>query len=56
MHISAGERSKLNANAKKMVFLGYPPGVKRYRLWDPLEKKIIISMDVAFDENSALHR
>ena len=54
MHINASEQSKLDAKSKKMVFIGYPHGVKRYRLWDPLEKKTTISKDVVFDENLVL--
>ena len=56
VHIGAGERSKLDARSCKMVFLGYSRGVKGYRLWDPLEKKVIISRDVTFDEESVLRR
>ena len=56
VHIGAGEQSKLDARSRKMVFLGYPRGVKGCQLWDLLEKKIIISMDVTFDENLILQR
>ena len=56
VHIGAGEWSKLDARSCKTVFLGYPRGVKGYRLWDPLEKKVIISWDVTFDEESVLRR
>ena len=56
MHVDAGERSKLDAKAKKMIFLGYPRGVKGYRMWDPLEKKVVISWDMTFDEMSFLKR
>ena len=54
VHIDASERSKLDARPKKMVFIGYPHGVKGYRLWDPLEKKATVSRDVVFDENTIL--
>ena len=56
VHIGAGEQSKLDAKSRKMVFLRYPQGVKGYRLWDPLEKKVVISRDVIFDENLVLQR
>ena len=39
-----------------MILLGYPRGVKGYRIWDPLEKKVVISWDVTFDEMSILKR
>ena len=34
-----------------MIFVGYEPGSKAYRLWDPPNHKIVISSDVTFNEN-----
>ncbi|KAJ4723126.1 Retrovirus-related Pol polyprotein from transposon TNT 1-94 [Melia azedarach] len=38
--------------AKKGVFVGYGDGVKGYRIWSPSEKRVILSRNVVFDENS----
>jgi hypothetical protein len=42
---------KLDAKSSPMIFVGYEPGSKAYRLWDPRGHKIVISADVNFDES-----
>jgi len=45
---------KVNPRAKKFVFLGVKRNMKGYRLWDPQNKKIVLSQHVTFDETSLL--
>ena len=54
VHVSSEERSKLDAKSRQCIFLGYPKGVKRFKLWDPNANKVVISRDVIFDEKSML--
>ncbi|KAH9698403.1 hypothetical protein KPL71_024000 [Citrus sinensis] len=48
------KESKLDPRAKKALFMGITGGVKGYRLWCPVTKKIIFSRDVTFDESAML--
>jgi hypothetical protein len=45
--------SKLSDRSKPMVFLGYEPGTKGYRAFDPTTIKLHISRDVVFEEQRA---
>jgi len=45
---------KVNPRAKKFVFLGVKKNMKGYKLWDPENKKIVLSKHVTFDETSLL--
>ena len=52
VHVPDVKRKKLDAKARKCKFVGYSLEQKAYRFWDPVQRKIIISRDVVFDENS----
>ena len=45
---------KVSPRAKKFVFLGVKRNMKGYRLWNPENKKIVLSQHATFDETSVL--
>ena len=54
VHIPRDERSKLDIKVKQCIFMGYGHEKFGYRLWDPVNKKIIRSRDVVFFENQII--
>ena len=56
VHVPGDERSKLDPKSKKCIFLGYKKGVKGYKFWDPIAKKVVISRDAVFDEQFMLQQ
>ena len=48
------KNGKVNPRAKKFVFLGVKRNMKGYKLWDPENKKIVLSRCATFDEASLL--
>ena len=52
-HVPKEQRQKLDDKGVKCIFTGYSSESKAYRLYDPINKKIIISRDVEFLENQS---
>lgn len=50
VHVPKQLRTKLEAKAKKKIFVGYQGDSKNYRLYDPITKRISVSRDVIFNE------
>ena len=48
------ERSKLYVKTRQRVFVGYDQNEFGYRLYNPVEKKLIRSRDVVFMEDQTI--
>jgi hypothetical protein len=52
-HIPDQRRTKLDDKSKKYVFIGYDEKTKAFKLFDTIEKKVVVSRDVQVNEESA---
>ncbi|EEC81933.1 hypothetical protein OsI_25798 [Oryza sativa Indica Group] len=43
---------KLDDRSRPMIFVGYEPGSKAYRVYDPATRRVHVSRDVVFDEEA----
>ena len=48
------ERSKLDAKTRQCIFIGYGLDEFGYRIYDPIEKKLVRSRDIIFMENQTI--
>ena len=51
MHVPTDKRHKLDAKAVEVMFVGYEPGSKGYRLWNKHTRFVRLSRDVTFDKS-----
>lgn len=54
VHIPQDERSKLDAKTRQCILLGYDLDEFGYKLFDPIEKKVVRSRDVVFVEDQTI--
>ncbi|KAJ0509944.1 putative RNA-directed DNA polymerase [Helianthus annuus] len=50
VHVPSQLRTKLDNKSHKCIFLGISKESKAYKLYDPVQQKIVISRDVIFEE------
>jgi hypothetical protein len=51
--VTMPHQKKLDDRSRRMIFVGYEPGSKAYRVYDPSTRRVHISRDVVFDEAAA---
>ena len=56
IHIPKEKRTKLNPSGNKGIFVGYSESLKAYKIYFPGFKKIDISRDVTFDEDTTYNK
>eukprot|EP00253_Pinus_taeda_P016903 PITA_16903 len=50
VHVPKEKLTKLDSKSKKCIFIGYKDGLKGYKLWNPVIRKVVYSRDVVFRE------
>ena len=40
----------MDSKSEKCIFIGYKDGLKGYKLWNPVTRKVVYSRDVVFRE------
>ena len=50
VHVPKEKRTKLDSKSEKCAFIGYKDGLKGYKTWNPVTRKVVYSRDVVFRE------
>ena len=50
VHVLREKRTKLDSKSEKCIFIGYKDGLKGYKLWNPITRKVVYNRDVVFRE------
>jgi hypothetical protein len=53
IHVLVEKRTNLEPSGEKGLFIGYSETSKEYRIWISIQRKIVVSQDVRFEENLA---
>ena len=54
VHVPKDERTKLDDKTRQCIFLGFGDEQFGYKLWDPVDKKVVRSRDVIFYEDQTI--
>eukprot|EP00253_Pinus_taeda_P007140 PITA_07140 len=49
-HVPKVKRTKLDSKYEKCIFIGYKDGLKGYKVWNTVTRKVVYSRDVVFRE------
>ena len=50
VHVPKEKRNKSDSKSEKSTFIGYKDGLKGYKLWNPVTRKVVYNRDVVFRE------
>eukprot|EP00253_Pinus_taeda_P014659 PITA_14659 len=50
VHGPKEKRTKLDCKSEKCIFIGYKDGLKGYKIWNPVTRKVVYNPDVVFKE------
>ena len=50
VHVPKEKQTKLDIKSEKCIFIGYKDGLKGYKLWNLVTRKVVYSQDVVFRE------
>ena len=50
VHVQKDKRAALGSHMEKCIFIGYPPGYKGWKFYNPDTKKVVIAERAVFDE------
>ena len=50
VHVRKVKLTKLNSKSEKCIFIGYKDGLKGYKIWNPVTRKVVYGRDVVFRE------
>ena len=50
VHVLKEKRTKLESKSERCIFIGHKDGLKGYKLWNPVTRKVMYNHDVVFRE------